>query len=78
MIKIVTNEDLSELSSWVTPTAQDAPCSNCSEVKDAIKSNNIEALLRICNAGKAESAEIIKACMQCLWYWVDEVEEIDP
>lgn len=73
MIKIVTNEDLSEMSSWVTPNVQDAPCSNCSEVKKAIKSNDIEALLRTCSAG--EAAGTIKTCMQCIWYWIDEVDD---
>lgn len=77
MIKIVTNEDLFEMSAWVTPNAQDAPCSNCGEVKAAIKSNNIKALLRICGGEEDEAAGLIKTCMQCIWYWVDEVEEVD-
>ena len=75
MIKIVTDEDLSEMSSWVTPNTQDAPCSNCIEVKKASKSNNIKALLRICNAEETKAAETIKTCMQCIWYWIDEVED---
>ena len=77
MIKIVTNEDLCEMSSWVTPSAQDAPCSNCDEVKAAIKSNDIKALLRICNADEDEAAATIKTCVQCIWYWVGEVEKIE-
>lgn len=75
MIKIVTDEDLSEMSSWVTPNVQDAPCSNCKEVKAAIKSNDIKALLSIFNVGKDEAAETIKTCMQCIWYWIDEVDD---
>lgn len=75
MIKIVTDEDLSEMSSWVTPNAQDEPCSNCEEIKAAIKSNDMKALLSIFNVGKDEAAETIKTCMQCIWHWIDEVDD---
>lgn len=75
MIKIVTDEDLSEMSSWVTPECQDAPCSNCDEVKKAIKANDMKAILSECNASETEAAEAVKTCMQCIWYWIDEVDD---
>ena len=75
MIKIVTDEDLYEMSCWLTPSSQDAPCANCEQVKRAIKKEDIKDFCSISHYSKEEAPNAILECKQCLWFWVDEVEE---
>lgn len=77
MIKIVTNEDLGDMSEWLTPACQNEPCSNCHEVKLAVKTGDIRQFCRLTHYPLEESKAGISACRQCMWFWVDEVEELD-
>lgn len=77
MIKIVTDEFLDEMSEWLTPTSQNEPCSDCCDVKRAVKNEDIKQFRRLTNATEEETAAAMGCCRQCLWYWVDEVEELE-
>ena len=77
MIKIVTDEDLHEMSAWVTPNTQDAPCSDCYDIKRAINAGDMKQFQRLINCTPDEAPDAVKTCRRCLWFWVDEVEEAD-
>lgn len=77
MIKIVTNEDLGEMSQYLTPDFQNEPCSNCCEVRLAIKNGDVKQFQRLTNWPEEEAEGAISVCRQCLWFWVDEVEELE-
>ena len=74
MLKIITNEMLDYMSSWLTPDCQNEPCSNCHTIRELILRGDIAGFCRETNWSPEEAEEGIKHCKCCLWYWVDEVE----
>lgn len=78
MIKIITDEDLVGMSQYLTPDCQDEPCSNCLDVKAAIKRGDIKQFRLITHWPEDEAEEAILSCHRCLWYWVDDVVSVEP
>ena len=76
MIKIVTDEPLEEMSCWVTPDGQDAPCSNCRDVKAAVKRGDVKGFCYHTNYQEGDADAEMKKCKSCIWHWIDEVEEV--
>lgn len=77
MIKIVTDEDIVEMSKFLTPDFQYGPCSNCYDIKRAIKAGDIKQFCKITHYSLQESKAAMLNCKQCMWFWVDEVEELE-
>lgn len=77
MVKIITDEYLDDMSEYLTPDSQNAPCSNCGEIKKIIKSGTVKEFCRVTNCPEDEAADAILHCKCCLWFWVDKVEEVE-
>lgn len=78
MLKIVTDDEclLEEMSENLTELSQPEACSNCADVKEAVKTNSVASFCRITGVGLEEAAEEMANCKKCMWYYIDEVEFI--